>query len=326
VQNAALVSAVQPQTLAGPPPPQVCVPPQVPQLTVRGPPQLSWCVRLPQFAPRLAHSCASLCGVHPHWFGTPPPPQLVSDEQMPQLATLRGWPQMSVPERGPQAAESRAQNCALLSEAQVHCPLALHMFGATHMPHDCTVRGTPQLSCAVLAPQLVPVRVQNAALVSDVQPHTLVVPPPPQLSVPLHAPQFTARGVPQLSLAVRMPQFLPRRWQSAAFVSGWQTQVPCAVQTWGPVQAPHDAIARFAPQPSNVLSAPQAWFACAQSCASVSGMQGMPPPAPPPELLAPPVPPPLPPVSPPPLPPVSPPPAPPPLAPSVSHWPAALHA
>jgi len=40
-QKAASVSAVQPQTLAVPPPPQVLTPPQLPQASVRVAPQLS---------------------------------------------------------------------------------------------------------------------------------------------------------------------------------------------------------------------------------------------------------------------------------------------
>ena len=60
VQKVALVSAVQPQTLAmPPPPPQVLTPPQLPQSRVRVAPQLSVTTREPQFLPRAAQRAAS---------------------------------------------------------------------------------------------------------------------------------------------------------------------------------------------------------------------------------------------------------------------------
>src|SRR5262245_11990167 len=55
-----------PQTLAVPPPPQVCGDVQVPQeLTVREVPQLSLAVTVPQFLPRREQNALSLSGVQP---------------------------------------------------------------------------------------------------------------------------------------------------------------------------------------------------------------------------------------------------------------------
>jgi multicomponent Na+:H+ antiporter subunit G len=68
-----------------------------------------------------------------------------------------------------------------------------------------------------------PSRSHNAASLSGTQvaaPHTLATPLAPQVSPPLHAPQLALRVAPQLSVAVTRPHSLPRRVQSAAWVSG----------------------------------------------------------------------------------------------------------
>jgi hypothetical protein len=44
-------------------------------------------------------------------------------EHVPQLATLRGFAQVSMPLRGPHVVPSRAQNAASVSAVQVHLPL-----------------------------------------------------------------------------------------------------------------------------------------------------------------------------------------------------------
>jgi len=63
-QNALLLSAVQvPQTLATPPPPQVWGAVQVPQLTVRDVPQLSFAVADPQFSPSREQNALLLSAV-----------------------------------------------------------------------------------------------------------------------------------------------------------------------------------------------------------------------------------------------------------------------
>ena len=63
------------------------------------------------------------------------------------------------------------------------------------------------------------------------------MPPPPQVAGDVQVPhELTVREVPQLSFAVTEPQFLPRREQKAASVSGVHDppQAPLSVHT-----APH---------------------------------------------------------------------------------------
>jgi hypothetical protein len=76
VQNAAFVSAAQPQTFTVPPPPHVCGIVHVPQLaTVRIAPQLSLAITLPQFLPTRVQNVVfdSATQLGPHTFATPPP-------------------------------------------------------------------------------------------------------------------------------------------------------------------------------------------------------------------------------------------------------------
>src|SRR5438132_1257986 len=65
-QNAASLWGVQPQTLAVPPPAQVCGAVQLPhEEAVRAAPQLSVPVTLPQFLPSAEQNAVSLSGVQP---------------------------------------------------------------------------------------------------------------------------------------------------------------------------------------------------------------------------------------------------------------------
>jgi hypothetical protein len=107
--NCALLSGAHAQTLEVPPPPHVCVPPQVPQAAVRQAPQLSAPEALPQLAPRRAQKAASVSAVQPQRLAAPPPPQVCAPEQLPQF-TERAWPHWSVPVTTPQLAPWRAQN------------------------------------------------------------------------------------------------------------------------------------------------------------------------------------------------------------------------
>lgn len=100
---------------------------------------------------------------------------------MPHELTVRASPQLSIAVSGPQFAPSRLQKAPSFSATQAHTLVAPHVSGVTHVPHEATVRVTPQLSVAVTAPQFFPFRVQNAAFVSAAQPHTLGTPEPPQL-------------------------------------------------------------------------------------------------------------------------------------------------
>jgi len=99
----------------------------------------------------------------------------------------------------PQFLPLREQNVALSSGVHPH----LLGSGGVPPPHDCpvpvhpwpklqsvTVRDEPQLSVPVQAPQFLMSRVQNAWLVSAVQPHRLVIPPPPHVSYPEQLPQL----------------------------------------------------------------------------------------------------------------------------------------
>jgi hypothetical protein len=80
-----------PQTLATPPPPQVCPVGQVPQLVVR-PPQPSG------IGPQVpAGNAVQFLGVHaggapPQTLATPPPPQMLPPVQVPQLAVSAPQP------------------------------------------------------------------------------------------------------------------------------------------------------------------------------------------------------------------------------------------
>src|SRR4051794_4160834 len=127
-----------------------------------------------------------------------------------------------------------AQTLAVPAPPQVCVPL--------QVPHEATVRLVPQLSPAVTAPQVLPRRAQKTASVSPVQPHTLGTPAPAQLSGEAQGPhEATLRGPPQLSVPLTGPQFLPRRPQKPALVSGVQPHtlgVSPPEQVWGAVQVP----------------------------------------------------------------------------------------
>jgi hypothetical protein len=71
-------------------------------------------------------------------------------------------PQLSQLETAPQFLPLLAQNVMSVSwvHAQVFAPV--HVSGATHAPHETTVRVAPQLSFAVTAPQLLPSLTQNS--------------------------------------------------------------------------------------------------------------------------------------------------------------------
>ena len=201
------------------------------------------------------------------------------------------------------------QNWVSVSPGQLHRPWP-HTLGLTQLPHEATVRNWPQLSVPERPPQLVPVRVQNCASLSGVQPHWLAAPPPPHVWAPVQVPQLTVRLAPQLSMVVTPPQRAPTRVHSAALDSGWQVQVKLVEQTLPLAHAPQLLTKRDAPQRSMVLSEPHARPAAVHSSRSVCAVQLTPPPAPPPD--APPaVPPAVPPALPPAVPPAAPPAAPP---------------
>ena len=98
-----------------------------------------------------------------------------------------------------------------------------------------TVRTMPQLSAAVTTSQALPRRWQNTALVSSVQPHTLLAPPPPQVFGSAHVPH--ARLLPQPS--EMLPQFLPCVPQLVGMQGPWPQMfgMLLAPQTSGAWQA-----------------------------------------------------------------------------------------
>jgi hypothetical protein len=184
---------------------------------------------LPQFLPCAEH----VVGVHepppPQTLAVPPPPQVCGEVHEPHEETVREVPQLSAAVTLPQFLPRREQNAASVSAVHEPPPQTLavpppaQVCGEVQVPHEETVREVPQLSFAVTLSQFLPRREQNAAFVSAVQPQTLAVPPPAQVCGEVQVPhEETVREVPQLSAAVTLPQFLPRREQNAASVSAVQ--------------------------------------------------------------------------------------------------------
>jgi hypothetical protein len=176
----------------------------------------------------------------------------------PQLA-VRDVLQLSLALTSPQFLPRREQKVGFVSgtHPQMFDVTAPHVCGKVQLP-QLAVRDAPQLSVPKSDPQfLLPKREQNAASVSVVQPHTLTVPPPPQVTpVPEQAPQLAVRGAPQLSLAMRSPQFLPRREQNTASfsVTHPQTFGVTAPQVLGAVHVPHASVPPhpFASEPQSL--------------------------------------------------------------------------
>jgi len=172
----------------------------------------------------------------PQTFAVPPPPQVAGEVQVPQELTVREVPQLSLAVTEPQFLPRREQKALLLSAVQEPPPQTFavpppaQVCGEEQVPQLLTVREVPQLSLAVTEPQFLPRREQNAVLLSAVHvvpPQTFAVPPPAQVCGEVQVPQeLTVREVPQLSLAVTEPQFLPRREQNAVLVSAVQVVPP----------------------------------------------------------------------------------------------------
>jgi hypothetical protein len=234
VQNAVFDSAAQPHTLVVPPPPHVCGVVHVPQLvTVRITPQLSAAVTLPQFLPAREQKAAFVSPAQPHTFVVPPPPHVCGIVHVPQLVTVRIAPQLSAAVTLPQFFPTRAQKAGFASGTQLGpqtlaTPPPMHVCGAVQVPQLFTVRGMPQLSVPVKLPQLLPRREQKAVSDSRVQgvPHWFAVPAPPHVCGMVHVPQlFTVRGMPQLSVPLKLPHALLSRWQNTGSDSGMQLSI-----------------------------------------------------------------------------------------------------
>jgi hypothetical protein len=145
-----------------------------------------------------------------------------------------------------------------------------------HVPQFTAVRVVPQLSAAVTLPQFFPSREQNTGSVSAVQPHTLATDgvAPPHVCGAVHVPQFTAvRVVPQLSAAVTLPQFLPRREQNVVLFSAVQPHTfavpPPPHVTPVPEHVPQVTVL-LAPQLSGAVTAPQFFPSRVQNAVSPS--------------------------------------------------------
>ena len=124
-------------------------------------------------------------------------------------------------------------------------------FGVPPPPQVCgAVHAGPQLTVPPHPSSMVPQFLPAPQEVIGVQPHTLLA---PQTSGAWHVPHVVVREVPQLSVPVTVPQFLPRRRQNAASLSGVQQALP-AVHTAGGVHVPQLIVP---PQPLGAV--PQFW-------------------------------------------------------------------
>jgi hypothetical protein len=247
---------------------------QVPQLTVRGCPQESMSVAVPQSlrGSLEEQSAASLSrAVQPHTFAIPPPPQLEGEAQLPQDA-LRERPQLSSAATPPQFFPSRRQEDPSVSGVQ-QVPVtgpSPHTWGWLQLPHP-TVRDRSQLSKSVTVPQVLPRRWQKERSDSGVQvpdPQTLGVPPAPQLMPAAQVPHSTRPPQPSETA----PQFLPSREQKLAGSGGVEQGephtpgVPAPPQVSGAAHDPHTTD-RAAPQLSGALTGPQLFPCRAQKAA-----------------------------------------------------------
>jgi hypothetical protein len=204
LQNAGSVSGTQTEhTLGLPPPPQtwgeVHGVPKPQSRTVRGLPQTSFAVTVPQFLPSRVQNAVSLSveALQPQT----PEVQVWGEGQVPQLDTVRATPHLSVPLSEPQLAPSRVQNAVSLSTHPhlLVTPPPPQVLGELQVPQLVTVRALPQLSVPLAAPQSMPSRVQNVASVSQ---HTL---PEPGYVYPLAHPQVLLTHVRLVSQQPLVP-------------------------------------------------------------------------------------------------------------------------
>jgi hypothetical protein len=279
-QNVLLFSAVQPHTFAVPPPAHVCGDVHVPQFTLlRAVPQLSVPDTVPQFLPNLEQNVLSLSGMQQTFEAV----HTCGVVQVPHVTVLLA-PQLSAAVTLPQVLPSRVQNVVSPSYVQPHrfaVPPPAHVCGDVHVPHEVTVRAAPQLSFPDTVPQFFPTRVQNAASVSAVQPHTLATDgvAPPHVCGAVHVPhEATVRDAPQLSAAVTLPQFLPNRVQNAGSVSAVHphtlaTDGVAPPHVCGAVHVPQFTAVRVVPQLSAAVTFPQFFPSRVQNAVLVSAVQ-----------------------------------------------------
>lgn len=143
-QNWGFVSGVQ-QAPVGP---HTSAPLQEPQEgTLRGWVQLSVPLKGPQACCWRWQNSWSVSGTQ---LGHTPASAQVPASQVPQSGTVRGRPQLSWSDTGPQALPRRRQRSASDSGVHTQRPLT-HASGGLQVPH-CALRGTPQLSRPLAAP------------------------------------------------------------------------------------------------------------------------------------------------------------------------------
>jgi hypothetical protein len=198
----------------------------------------------------------------------------------PPHVTVRAVPQLSGAVTAPQFFPGRVQKSPLLSATQVHWPFAhVRVGGVVQLPHEVTVRMTPQLSGPVNAPQTRLWREQNTPSDSGMQAQVFDA---AQVCGMVQVPQLaTVRMTPQLSLAVTWPHVLPRRAQKVGLSSGvheGQTFGVTAPQV--PLeQVPQDVTVRGAPHESVPDTWPQFLPRREQNTGSDSGTQRQRPPS-----------------------------------------------
>jgi hypothetical protein len=172
----------------------VCGIVQIPQLfTVRGMPQLSVPLNMPQLLPRREQKAVSDSAVHgvPHWFAVPAPPHVCGVLHVPQFA-VRIWPQLSVPMKLPQVLLSRWQKIGSDSGTQLSMRPAS---GAPPVPAPVPEPALPPVAAVVEvagAPPVLP-------LGPDVPPPIVVVldaPPEPPVPVPDVTPTGSVPAAP----------------------------------------------------------------------------------------------------------------------------------
>ncbi len=159
--------------------------------------------------PQAAPICMQVFGVHPHWFGVPPPPHVLGAVQLPQV---------SIP---PQPFEIIPHSPAV-QVFGVH-PQTLAPASPGPPPHVSGAVQDPQLTMPVPHPFGIDPQLSGAGhAVSGAQPQTLGAPaspaPPPHVSGSVH--------VPQLIIPPQPSEIIPQLSGGGHAVSGVQPQMP----------------------------------------------------------------------------------------------------
>src|SRR5262249_51872054 len=103
----------------------------------------------------------------------PPPPHESGAAHAPHEATVRAFPQRSVPVKGPQFFPAAVQNAASSSGVQPQafgCPPPPHVVVPLQVPQLAIERVCPHLSTAVIAPHVACALAQSAFSLSGTHP------------------------------------------------------------------------------------------------------------------------------------------------------------